>query len=160
MTRRSRLRRQTAAPSGPPRLWTAVFHSLRPYRARIAVALVVLLAGLATTLAGPALVGYAIDDGLVLHHSIRTVNIAGAAYVAVSIAYFVLTRLQTLQVSGIGESFLNDLRRQVFSHLLAQPLAFFEAESSGQLLSRMTADIDTLESLVQSGLSSFVTSIG
>ena len=160
MTRRSRLRRQTAAPSGPPRLWTAVFHSLRPYRARIAVALVVLLAGLATTLAGPARVGYAIDDGLVLHHSIRTVNIAGAAYVAVSIAYFVLTRLQTLQVSGIGESFLNDLRRQVFSHLLAQPLAFFEAESSGQLLSRMTADIDTLESLVQSGLSSFVTSIG
>ena len=104
--------------------------------------------------------GYAIDDGLVLHHSIRTVNIAGAAYVAVSIAYFVLTRLQTLQVSGIGESFLNDLRRRVFSHLLSQPLAFFEAESSGQLLSRMTADIDTLESLVQSGLSSFVTSIG
>ena len=131
-----------------------------PTARRIAVALVVLLAGLATTLAGPALVGYAINDGLVLHHSMRTVNIAGAAYVAVSIAYFVLTRLQTLQVSGIGESFLNDLRRRVFSHLLAQPLAFFEAESSGQLLSRMTADIDTLESLVQSGLSSFVTSIG
>ena len=137
-----------------------VFRSLRPYRKRIVLALVVLLAGLATTLAGPALVGYAINDGLVLHHSMRAVNIAGAAYVAVSIAYFVLTRLQTLQVSGIGESFLNDLRRRVFSHLLSQPLAFFEAESSGQLLSRMTADIDTLESLVQSGLSSFVTSIG
>ncbi|HMK98517.1 MAG TPA: ABC transporter ATP-binding protein, partial [Acidimicrobiales bacterium] len=49
---------------------------------------------------------------------------------------------------------------RVFSHLLAQPLAFFESESSGQLLSRMTADIDVLESLVQSGLSSFVTSVG
>ncbi len=119
-----------------------------------------LLAGLATTLAGPALVGYAINDGLVHHHSMRTVNIAGAAYVAVSVAYFVLTRLQTLLVSGIGESFLNDLRKRVFSHFLAQPLAFFETESSGQLLSRMTADIDVLESLVQSGLSSFVTSIG
>ena len=56
--------------------------------------------------------------------------------------------------------FLNDLRKRVFSHLLAQPLGFFETESSGQLLSRMTADIDVLESLVQSGLSSFVTSIG
>ena len=89
-----------------------------------------------------------------------TVTICGIAYLAVSAAYFVLTRLQTLQVSGIGESFLNDLRKRVFSHLLAQPLAFFESESSGQLLSRMTADIDVLESLVQSGLSSFVTSIG
>ena len=161
MTRpRSRLRRRRGTGAGSSGLWTVVLRSLHPYRGRIAVALVVLLAGLATTLAGPALVGYAINDGLVVHHSMRAVNIAGAAYVAVSMAYFVLTRLQTLQVSGIGESFLNDLRRRVFSHLLAQPLAFFEAESSGQLLSRMTADIDTLESLVQSGLSSFVTSIG
>jgi ATP-binding cassette subfamily B protein len=78
----------------------------------------------------------------------------------VSIGYFVLTRVQTLMVSGIGETYLNDLRKQVFSHLLAQPLSFFESESSGQLLSRMTADIDVLETLVQSGLSSFVTSIG
>ena len=134
--------------------------SLRPYRRRSALAALVLVAGLATTLAGPALVGYAINDGLVSHHSMRTITIAGAAYVCVSVAYFFLTRAQTLMVSGIGETFLNDLRKQVFSHLLAQPLAFFESESSGQLLSRMTADIDTLESLVQSGLSSFVTSIG
>lgn len=137
-----------------------VVASLRQYRRRIAVAFLVLLAGLGTTLAGPALVGFAINDGLVRHHSIRIVDIAGCAYVGVSIAYFVLTRIQTLQVSGIGESFLNDLRKRVFSHLLCQPLAFFEAESSGQLLSRMTADIDTLETLVQSGLSSFINSVG
>jgi ATP-binding cassette, subfamily B, bacterial len=124
------------------------------------VAMVVLLAGLGTTLAGPAIVGYLINNGLMLHHSMRIVTICGIAYLAVSAAYFVLTRLQTLQVSGIGESFLNDLRKRVFSHMLAQPLAFFETESSGQLLSRMTADIDVLESLVQSGLSSFVTSVG
>ncbi len=134
--------------------------SLRPYRRRIIVAMIVLLAGLGTTLAGPAIVGYMINNGLVAHQSMTTVTICGIAYLAVSAAYFVLTRLQTLQVSGIGESFLNDLRKQVFGHLLVQPLAFFETESSGQLLSRMTADIDVLESLVQSGLSSFVTSIG
>lgn len=145
---------------GTPGFLRPVVTSLRPYRRRILVALVVLLAGLATTLAGPALVGWAINEGLVQHRSMRVVSIAGGAYVAVSIAYFVLTRVQTLMVSGIGEAYLNDLRKQVFSHLLAQPLGFFESESSGQLLSRMTADIDVLESLVQSGLSSFVTSIG
>ncbi|HTV12627.1 MAG TPA: ABC transporter ATP-binding protein [Acidimicrobiales bacterium] len=137
-----------------------VISSLRPYRKRVTLAVLVLLAGLGATLAGPALVGYAINDGLVRHHSSRVIAIAGVAYVAVSLAYFALTRAQTLMVSGIGESYLNDLRKRVFGHLLAQPLSFFESESSGQLLSRMTADIDTLESLVQSGLSSFVTSIG
>jgi len=133
--------------------------SFRPYRRRSAVAVLVLLVTLGTTLTGPALVAYAINDGLVMHHSMRVVDIAGVAYVVVSLAYFFLTRAQTLMVSGIGESLLNDLRKRVFSHLLVQPLGFFESESSGQLLSRMTADIDVLESLVQSGLSSFVTSI-
>jgi len=152
-------RAATNAEGGPGFLGPVVA-SLRPFRRRIAIAVVVLVAALGTTLAGPALVGYAINNGLVHHHSYRVVDIAGAAYVAVSIGYFVLTRVQTLQVSGIGEAYLNDLRKRVFSHLLAQPLSFFETESSGQLLSRMTADIDVLESLVQSGLSSFVTSIG
>lgn len=143
-----------------PGLWGMVAASLKPYWGRIMLAVIVLLAGLGATLAGPALVGWAINQGLVEHHSMRVIDFAGAAYVAVSGAYFVLTRAQTLMVSGIGERYLNDLRKRVFSHLLVQPLGFFESESSGQLLSRMTADIDVLESLVQSGLSSFVTSIG
>lgn len=162
MKRLRRLRAGRSADQGntSPGFLGPVVASLRPFRRRILIAVLVLLAGLGTTLAGPALVGWAINDGLVHHHSMRVVSIAGAAYVAVSVAYFVLTRVQTLQVSGIGEAYLNDLRKQVFSHLLAQPLGFFESENSGQLLSRMTADIDVLESLVQSGLSSFVTSIG
>src|SRR5271170_1110705 len=97
---------QTAQDIAPASFLGAVILSLRPYRRRIIVALVVLLAGLATTLAGPALVGWMINDGLVHHHSMSVVTIAGAAYVAVSIGYFVLTRVQTLMVSGIGETYL------------------------------------------------------
>jgi ATP-binding cassette, subfamily B, bacterial len=162
-TRSSTLRpwKRRAESDNPARgILKPTIKSLRPYRRRIVIALLVLLAGLATTLAGPAIVGYMINNGLVAHQSMTIVTVCGVLYLLVSGAYFVLTRLQTLQVSGIGESFLNDLRKHVFSHMLAQPLAFFETESSGQLLSRMTADIDVLESLVQSGLSSFVTSIG
>jgi ATP-binding cassette subfamily B protein len=144
----------------PPSVFRPALALLRPYLGRAGAAVAVLVAALGTTLAGPYLVGYAINHGLVHHHSMTTVELAGGAYFAVSVAYFFLTRLQTLMVSGIGESYLADLRRSVFGHLLAQPLAFFESESSGQLLSRMTADIDVLETLVQSGLSSFVTSIG
>lgn len=150
----------TDQPAVGARAGSTLLAQLRPYWRRLAAAVLVILAALTTTLAGPALVGYAINEGLLAHHSLTTVDIAGGAYVAVAIGYFFLTRAQTLMVSGIGEAFLNDLRKRVFSHLLSQPLGFFETESSGQLLSRMTADIDTLESLVQSGLSSFVTSIG
>jgi ATP-binding cassette subfamily B protein len=133
---------------------------LRPYRRRSITALVVLLCALAATLAGPALVEYAINDGLVNHHSMRVVNIAGACYLVAAVASYFLTSAQTWLVSSTGEFVLNDLRKRVFHHLLGQPLAFFDAESSGQLLSRMTADIDVLETLVQNGLGSFAMSLG
>lgn len=133
---------------------------LGPYRRRAILSLVVLAGALGTTLAGPSLVEYAINDGLVHHHSMRVVDIAGASYLAVAGASYLLTGAQTRLLSSTGELVLNDLRKRVFAHLLSQPLAFFDSESSGQLLSRMTADIDVLETLVQSGLGTFAMSIG
>ena len=47
---------------------------LRPYRRRSIAALLVLVCALVSTLAGPALVEYAINNGLVNHHSMRVVN--------------------------------------------------------------------------------------
>jgi ATP-binding cassette, subfamily B, bacterial len=133
---------------------------LAPYRRRSIAAIVVLVGALATTLAGPALVEYAINDGLVAHHSMRVVNVAGACYLIAAVASYFLTASQTWLLSSTGEFVLNDLRKRVFGHLLSQPLAFFDSESSGQLLSRMTADIDVLETLVQNGLGSFAMSLG
>jgi ATP-binding cassette subfamily B protein len=133
---------------------------LRPYRRRSVAALVVLVFALVATLAGPALVEYAINNGLVNHHSMRVVNIAGACYLVAAVASYFLTSSQTWLLSSTGEFVLNGLRKRVFNHLLGQPLAFFDSESSGQLLSRMTADIDVLETLVQNGLGSFAMSLG
>lgn len=133
---------------------------LQPYRRSLALAFVTLLGSLSATLAGPALVSYAINHGLVHHHDLHVVEAAGVAYLLVAVTFFVFTRAQTRMFSGIGELVLNDLRKRVFNHLVAQPLEFFDAESSGQLLTRMTADIDVLESLVQSGIGSFLTSVG
>jgi ATP-binding cassette subfamily B protein len=133
---------------------------LRPYRRDLVIALLTLVGSLGSTLAGPALVSYAINHGLVHHRDLHVIEAAGVAYLIVAIAFFAFTRVQTRMLSGIGELVLNDLRKRVFKHLLAQPLSFFDSESSAQLLSRMTADIDVLESLVQSGIGSFFTSVG
>ncbi len=133
---------------------------LRPYRRDLAIALSTLLGSLACVLAGPALVSYAINHGLVHHRDARVIEVAGVLYLCLALGFFFFSRVQTRMLSGTGELILNDLRKRVFRHLLAQPLAFFESESSAQLLARMTADIDVLESLVQSGIGSFLTSVG
>ncbi len=150
----------SAAPGPAVAVFRPALTLLRPYRRRLALAFSTLFGSLGATLAGPALVSYAINHGLVHHHNLHVVEVAGLAYLAVALAFFAFTRVQTRMLSGIGELVLNDLRKKVFAHLLRQPLAFFDAESSAQLLSRMTADIDVLESLVQSGLGTFLTSVG
>ena len=133
---------------------------LRPYWRDLAIALSTLLGSLACVLAGPALVSYAINHGLVHHRDARVIEVAGVLYLCLALGFFFFSRIQTRMLSGTGELILNDLRKRVFRHLLVQPLAFFESESSAQLLARMTADIDVLESLVQSGIGSFLTSVG
>ena len=67
-------------------------------------------------------------------------------------------RAQIVMVNRIGESFLRDLRKRVFAHLLSLSMSFFDNEQTGRLVSRMTSDIDALENLVQQGIVIFVTS--
>ena len=86
-------------------------------------------------------------------------NAAALAYVAVACIGLVLGRYAILLTAGIGETFLRDLRVRSFRHLMGLGLDFFEREQTGRLVSRLTADVDALQELVQSGLTSIVQNV-
>jgi ATP-binding cassette subfamily B protein len=138
------------------RVLRRTFAMLRPYRAQVLLALVVMVSATGALLAGPALVRYAIDHGL-SEGDAGALNLAAATYVGVALAGVGLGRLQIWLVARIGESFLRDLRVKVFDHLQSLSLDFFGGEQTGRLVSRMTSDIDALTELVQFGLVMFVT---
>ncbi|MEX2106255.1 MAG: ABC transporter ATP-binding protein [Solirubrobacterales bacterium] len=124
---------------------------LRPYRGRVALMFVGLLAATAAGLAPPYLAGRAIDSG------IRTGDLAAldlivAAFVAVAVIYAAATYLQTYMVGWVGTRVLQDLRQRVFSHLQSMSIGFFTRRSPGVLISRMTNDIEALNQLVTSGV--------
>ncbi len=124
---------------------------LRPYRRSVIVAAIVLVAQTACILAGPALVRYGIDSGL-SHHDAGALNLAAALYLGVALAALVLGRQVVWQVSRIAERFLRDLRTMVFRHLLTLGMDFYEREKTGQLVARLTSDIDATQDLVSQGL--------
>lgn len=128
---------------------------LRPYRAQVALAVGMVLAWTATTLAGPLLVRYAIDDGITAGDR-GALNLAVALYVAVAAVSYVAYRYQVRLIGRIGESFLRDLRRRVFTHLQRLSMPFYDREKAGVVVSRMTSDVDSLGELVQMGLLMFV----
>ncbi len=128
---------------------------LRPWRGRIVIATLTLVAQAGCLLAGPALVRHGIDAGL-NHHDSGALDLSAALYLAAAIGAFVFGRLSTFQVARIGETFLRNIRVKVFRHLLDLGLDFFEREKTGRLVARMTSDVDAMQELVQQGLTSIV----
>jgi ATP-binding cassette, subfamily B, bacterial len=128
---------------------------LRPYRAGIFVAMLLLIAQTATLLAGPAFVAHGIDAGL-RADDVGALNLSAALYLGAAVLGLILGRAVILKVARIGETFLRDLRRRVFRHLMSLGLDYFEREKTGRLVARMTSDIDAMQELVQIGLVMFV----
>jgi ATP-binding cassette subfamily B protein len=128
---------------------------LRPYRRQVVVALVVLLVYTLAMLAGPLMVRLGIDRGLRVHDG-AVLNAAVIGYLVAAVVAVVLGRTQIRLITRVGESFLRDLRVRVFDHLQAMGMTFFDSQPAGRLVSRMTSDVDALQTLVQQGLVMFI----
>ncbi|MGI8710322.1 MAG: ABC transporter ATP-binding protein [Acidimicrobiales bacterium] len=124
---------------------------LAPYRRDVRGAVALVIISTATVLAGPYLLKFGIDRGIVPKRG-RTLNLAVAAYVVVALVAFVANRVQILLISRAGEGFLRDMRTRVFDHLLRLSMPFYDREKAGVVVSRMTSDVDSLQELVQQGL--------
>ncbi len=120
---------------------------LRPYRLRTAGMLVALVLGTAASLAPPLLAKFAIDSGI-KKHDIRTLVIVVVAFLCSALLVWVATYAQTYLVGWVGQRALADLRIRIFTHLQRQPIGFYESRPAGVLISRMTNDVEALESLV------------
>ncbi len=133
------------------RVLRRAFPFLRPYRARVGMAVGLIFLWTGCNLGGPWLIKYAIDDGI-RQGSLDELNLAIAGYVVLQLLAYCLHRGQVLTLSRVGESFLRDLRVHVFEHLQRLSMPFYDREKVGVLVSRMTSDVDSLQELVQTGL--------
>jgi ABC-type multidrug transport system fused ATPase/permease subunit len=120
---------------------------LRPYRARTAAMLLALVLGTAASLAPPLLAKLAIDSGI-KQHDLQTLELVVVAFLVSAVLVWVATYAQTYLVGWVGQRALADLRIRIFTHLQSQPIGFYESRPAGVLISRMTNDVEALESLV------------
>jgi ABC-type multidrug transport system fused ATPase/permease subunit len=120
---------------------------LRPYRMRVIAMLVALVLGTAASLAPPLLAKVAIDEGIDRHDT-RTLVLVVIAFLISALIVWAMTYAQTYLVGWVGQRTLADLRLRIFTHLQHQPIGFYESRPAGVLISRMTNDVEALESLV------------
>jgi ATP-binding cassette subfamily B protein len=131
---------------------------LRPQRWLILGAAAGIVGSTAITIAGPALVRYAIDAGIDKHRT-GPIDRAALAYVGLVLVRPLLERVVVICSARAGERFLGDLRVEAFDHLQRLSVPFFERERAGKLISRLTADVQTLTTFTRQVLVEVVGSI-
>ena len=120
---------------------------LRPYRTRTAAMFAALLVGTAASLAPPLLAKVAIDQGIARHDT-TALGLVVLAFMVSALLVWVMTYVQTYLVGWVGQRVLADLRIRIFTHLQSLPIGFYESRPAGVLISRMTNDVEALDSLV------------
>ena len=103
--------------------------------------------GTAASLAPPLLARAAIDDGIQRHDFAKLVLVVVAFFFSALIVW-AMTYAQTYLVGWVGQRALADLRIRIFTHLQTLPIGFYESRPAGVLISRMTNDVEALDSLV------------
>ena len=116
---------------------------LRPHRPLIAAAGAAMVGATAVSLAAPLLVKIAIDRGIG-HHDVHVIDVIALVYVVLVLVRPLLERTIVLCSARAGERFLGDLRVAAYDKLQALSLPFFEQTKAGVLVSRLTADVQTL----------------
>ena len=132
-------------------VWRHARVLLRPVRGLYLWALAAVILSTLTTLAGPALIRYAVDEGITKHND-HPLNVAALVFLGLAIAKPFIVRAQVLLSARAGERFLDSLRVAAFDKLQALPLGFFERERTGVLVSRLTSDVQSLNELVREAL--------
>ncbi len=141
----------------PKLLWRA-FGFMAPYKIALAGSIAAVLAVTASDLAGPALLRRAIDRDLAAG--------SWSGLVSTLLLYLFTILLNSAMQSGqtyitgwLGQQVIMDLRAAVFDHLQTLSLRFYDDHEMGDIISRITNDIDLLNELLSNGLVTLVNTI-
>jgi ATP-binding cassette subfamily B multidrug efflux pump len=122
----------------------------------IVLCLVVL--GAVAQAGGPWLIGRAIDR-YILPGDVAGLSRIMLVLLGVYVLGAVASRGQVYQVGSIGQSLLASMRARIFDRLQHLPLRYFDRRPVGDLMSRVTNDVDTLNQLFSQGLTQLLGSL-
>lgn len=138
-----------------------VMSYLFQYRGLMALAVILSIASNSFALIGPRLSGYAIDN---IGFGKGAVNFDKVFYYCGLMVIFyiisvILTYILTILMLEISKRISYQLRKDLFARILSLPVGYFDTHSTGDIISKISYDIDTLNSTLTSDLVTVCSSV-
>ena len=142
-------------PKVTPALLKRVFSYLKPYTKQLILVLLCIIVSSFFTLLPSIISGKILDEGLMKR------DFKALVY------YIALSLIVTLRASliGVAETYINtwiaqhitfDMRNQMYSHLQKMSQKFFTSNNQGDIITRMTSDIDGVKAVITNTFSSIL----
>lgn len=107
----------------------------------------------------PQLIQYTIDIAIPTKEPMMLVKIAGG-FIAAALILAVFSFISSYFLSILGQRAVFSIRNDLYTHLIDQDIAYFDRNRTGDLMSRLTNDVNALQKLISSDLLDLVTSFG
>ena len=137
-----------------PKVFGPLLPRLRPHVGALSVAAVCLVLSAAVGLAFPRIVQYLLDAAFISGNGRGLDRIAVGLLVLFAIQG-VLNAAQVYLLSATGERVVATLRQDLFAHLVRLSPGFFTERRTGELISRLSADVAMLQSVMSHQVSEF-----
>lgn len=143
--------------------WKKLFGYIGKYKAAVIAALITACVGTSLTLVGPEQlrsITNIIKDGI-MAGSIDLVRVGeiGVFLVCIYAVSAIMSFLQNYTLATVSQKVSRNLRSGISEKINRLPLRYFDNSSTGDTLSRVTNDVDTLGQSMNQSLSSIVTSV-
>ncbi|HSR55202.1 MAG TPA: ABC transporter ATP-binding protein [Alphaproteobacteria bacterium] len=123
----------------------------RRYLGRLILAVLCMMIVAATTGAIAYVMKFVVDDIFVDRNQAVLIMISGALFL-IFLVKGLATFAQSILMNYVGQRVIADIQRRLFDHLMNSDLAFFQVHHTGQLISRMTNDVNRLRGTVSNVL--------
>lgn len=137
-------------------LFKLMYQAIRPHWRPLAIAFVLLSLTAALNVVPPALLQWAIDGPISTGDTTDLLPIT-LLYGGTAVGMFIIQYIYTYFLQKAGQRALSDMRTNLFNRIITQDQAFFHRNPVGDLVTRLTSDVDTLSALLSTSAVTIIT---
>jgi ATP-binding cassette subfamily B protein len=119
----------------------------KPYAGAIVISIVLAFLINVADLANPYIMKIVIDDYIIGGNAKLSIQVLGLAYMAAVLSGALFSYIQVILLNRVGQKIMHTIRIELFSHVQRLPLSFFDRNSSGRIMTRVTNDVEALNEL-------------